>query len=136
MTTNTTTTTYRSEEIVPFRRPKGDLDSRYMPQVYAMVRNWASNPAQYGEGVLASYRQPAVNLAYQVKGTRVVLILVPVECEPPGVIMTETVLWPSLSLVEVFADLAGGLAKYSGVKPLTTSVTRLVIYLSAGGQPA
>lgn len=82
MTTNTTTTTYRSEEIVPFRRPKGDLDSRYMPQVYAMVRNWASNPAQYGEGVLASYRQPAVNLAYQVKGTRVVLILVPVECEP------------------------------------------------------
>ncbi len=33
MTTNTTTTTYRSEEIVPFRRPKGDLDSRYMPQV-------------------------------------------------------------------------------------------------------
>ncbi|MCR6535567.1 hypothetical protein NVS48_24150 [Escherichia coli] len=93
MTTNTTTTTYRSEEIVPFRRPKGDLDSRYMPQVYAMVRNWASNPAQYGEGVLASYRQPAVNLAYQVKGTRVVLILVPVECEPPGVIMTETVLW-------------------------------------------
>ncbi len=87
MTTNTTTTTYRSEEIVPFRRPKGDLDSRYMPQVYAMVRNWASNPAQYGEGVLASYRQPAVNLAYQVKGTRVVLILVPVECEPPGVII-------------------------------------------------
>ncbi len=69
-------TTYRSEEIVPFRRPKGDLHSWYMPQVYAMVRNWASNPAQYGEGVLASYRQPAVNLAYQVKGTRVVLILV------------------------------------------------------------
>lgn len=105
MTTNTTTTTYRSEEIVPFRRPKGDLDSRYMPQVYAMVRNWASNPAQYGEGVLASYRQPAVNLAYQVKGTRVVLILVPVECEPHGVIMTETVLWPSLSLVEVLQTL-------------------------------
>lgn len=69
MTTNTTTTTYRSEEIVPFRRPKGDLDSRYMPQVYAMVRNWASNPAQYGEGVLASYRQPAVNLAYRKRNS-------------------------------------------------------------------
>ncbi len=104
MTTNTTTTTYRSEEIVPFRRPKGDLDSRYMPQVYAMVRNWASNPAQYGEGVLTSYRQPAVNLAYQVKEL-VCLILVPVECEPHWVIMTETVLWPSLSLVEVLQTL-------------------------------
>nr|WP_251077331.1 hypothetical protein [Escherichia coli] len=122
MTTNTTTTTYRSEEIVPFRRPKGDLDSRYMPQVYAMVRNWASNPAQYGEGVLASYRQPAVNLAYQVKGTRVVLILVPVESvshtsdndgnSPVAVTIT----------CRSLADLAGGLAKYSGVKPLTTSV--------------
>ena len=105
MKANTTTTIYRSEEIVPFRRPKGDLDSRYMPQVYAMVRNWASNPAQYGEGVLATYRQPAVCLGYQTKGTRVVLILVPVEYEAPGVVMTETVLWPSLSLKEVIHSL-------------------------------
>ncbi len=121
MTTNTTTTTYRSEEIVPFRRPKGDLDSRYMPQVYAMVRNWASNPAQYGEGVLASYRQPAVNLAYQVKGTRVVLILVPVECEPTGDNDGNSPVAVTITCRSL-ADLAGGLAKYSGVKPLTTSV--------------
>ena len=35
--------------------------------------------------------------------------------------MTETVLWPSLSLVEVLQTLQEA-AKYSGVKPLTTSV--------------
>ena len=120
MTTNTTTTTYRSEEIVPFRRPKGDLDSRYMPQVYAMVRNWASNPAQYGEGVLASYRQPAVNLAYQVKligvnsGTSRVRATWSDNDGNSPVAVTIT--------CRSLADLAGGLAKYSGVKPLTTSV--------------
>ena len=60
---------------LPLRRNRAvqtaqrDLDSRYMPQVYAMVRNWASNPAQYGEGVLASYRQPAVNLAYRKRNS-------------------------------------------------------------------
>lgn len=120
MTTNTTTTTYRSEEIVPFRRPKGDLDSRYMPQVYAMVRNWASNPAQYGEGVLASYRQPAVNLAYRKRnsccfnsGTSRVRATGDNDGNSPVAV---TITCRSL------ADLAGGTAKYSGVKPLTTSV--------------
>jgi len=98
---NVTTTIYRSDDIVPFRRPQGDLDNRYMPQAYALVRNWACKPAEYGSGVLATYRQPVVNLAYQVKGTRVVLILVPIECEPEGVIMTDTALWPSLSIAEV-----------------------------------
>lgn len=29
-TANVTTTTYRSDDIVPFRRPQGDLDNRYM----------------------------------------------------------------------------------------------------------
>lgn len=105
MTTNTTTTTYRSEEIVPFRRPKGDLDSRYMPQVYAMVRNWASNPAQYGEGVLASYRQPAVNLAYRGKRNSCCFNSGTSRVRATRVIMTETVLWPSLSLVEVLQTL-------------------------------
>lgn len=97
----TTTTIYRSDDIVPFRRPQGVLDDRYMPQAYALVRNWASKPAEYGSGVLATYRQAVVNLAYQVKGTRVILILVPIECEPVGVIMTDTVLWPSLPIGEV-----------------------------------
>ncbi|WP_061707166.1 hypothetical protein [Pseudenterobacter timonensis] len=100
-----TRTIYRSEEVVPFRRPEGDLDSRYMPQVYALVRNWASNPAEYGEGVLATYRQPVVNLGYQVKGTRIVLCLVPIESEPDDVVMTETTLWPSLTIGEVMRTL-------------------------------
>lgn len=99
-TANVTTTTYRSDDIVPFRRPHGDLDNRYMPQAYALVRSWASKPAEYGAGVLATYRQPVVNLGYKIKGTRVVLILVPIECEPVGVKMTDAALWPSLSIGE------------------------------------
>ena len=94
-TANVTTTTYRSDDIVPFRRPQGDLDNRYMPQAYALVRSWASKPAEYGAGVLATYRQPVVNLGYKIKGTRVVLIL-----EPVGVKMTDVALWPSLSIGE------------------------------------
>ena len=84
-TANVTTTTYRSDDIVPFRRPQGDLDNRYMPQAYALVRSWASKPAEHG---------------YKIKGTRVVLILVPIECEPVGVKMTDVALWPSLSIGE------------------------------------
>lgn len=42
-TANVTTTTYRSDDIVPFRRPQGDLDNRYMPQAYALVRSWPAN---------------------------------------------------------------------------------------------
>lgn len=97
----TTTTVYRSDDVVPYRRPQGDLDNRYMPQAYALVRSWARKPAEYGSGVLATYRQPVVNLGYQVKGTRVILILVPIECEPVGVKMTDATLWPSLSIGEV-----------------------------------
>lgn len=101
----TTKTIYKSPEIVPCRRPKGDLDSRYTPQVYSMVRNWANMPAEYGEGALATYRFPAVQLGYQLKGTRVVLVLVPLECETEDVVLTDTVLRTSLSTGEVMSTL-------------------------------
>ena len=51
--------------------------------------------------------------------------------------MTETVLWPSLSLVEVLQTLQEARQNIPALNPDDfCQYHRLVIYLSAGGQPA
>jgi len=93
---------FKSKEIVPFKRPKGTLDSRYMPQAYAMVRDWANHLERME---CDGGKAPVLLLGYQLKGTRVYLMLVPVEFEQDDVELTSTVLRPTQPLGEVMQSM-------------------------------
>jgi hypothetical protein len=109
-----TKSVFRSPEIVPFKRPKGDLDSRYMPQAYALVRDWANDVEKFvSDGKTA----PVVLLGYQLKGTRVYLMLVPVEFEQVDVELTSTVLRPTQSIGEVMQSMQAAWQKIPALNP-------------------
>ncbi|EIC1586852.1 hypothetical protein K9692_004282 [Escherichia coli] len=108
---------YVSRDIVPCRRPKGDLDSRYTPQVYGLVCQWSAFPAQFGEGVFSTYRTPVVQLGYQVKGTRVVLMLIPIESDPEGVVKTDTAITKEMSTGTVMRLLLDELKNIPELNP-------------------
>ena len=108
------TQVFKSPEIVPFKQPKGDLDSRYMPQAYSMVRDWAENLDKVGGD---GNKGPVLLLAYQLKGTRVYLMLVPVEFEQDDVVLTSTVLRPTQSLGEVMQSMQKAWQKIPALNP-------------------
>ncbi|MGE4843379.1 hypothetical protein EDF88_4552 [Buttiauxella sp. BIGb0552] len=101
-------TVFISPAIVPYRRPKGDLDGRYNSQAYTMVSEWVGYCQASKYEILPDNAAKPVQLHYRSKGLRFQLLLVADGFPQEGAIPTDIYLLPGMPLYDAMLNMQLG----------------------------